>query len=197
MWNERYARPGFFFGTKPAQFLLDHKSCLKPGDRALAVADGEGRNSVYLAAQGLDVTASDFSEVAIKKAKGLAAENNVEVDFKVADLENWNWEPQAYDLVVAIFIQFAGPAFRDEIFAGMQKTLKPGGILLLHGYTPKQIAFATGGPRAVENLYTTEILQSAFSKMQIIENNAYERMVDEGEGHSGMSALIDFVARKT
>ena len=197
MWDERYAKPGFWFGMEPAQFLLEHEKYLKSGDKALAVADGEGRNSVYLAKLGLNVTATDSSEVALKKARGLAKSGNVEVNYQLADLETWNWEADAYDLVVAIFIQFAEPNFRDQIFAGLQKTLRPGGILLLHGYTPKQIEFGTGGPPFVENMYSKQMLKSAFGNMEILHLKAYEREVDEGRGHSGMSALIDMVARKT
>ena len=196
MWNERYAEPGFLFGTEPAQFLREQEKWLQSGQKALAVADGEGRNSVYLAQKGLEVTAIDSSQVALEKAKGLAKTNNVEVNHQFADLENWNWEPQAYDMVVAIFIQFAGPEFRKRIFAGLQKTLRPGGILLLHGYTPKQIEYGTGGPPFVENMYTKEMLQTDFANMEILRLTAYERVVDEGRGHSGMSALIDLVARK-
>ncbi len=196
MWDERYAEPGFLFGTEPAQFLLGQKKWLQAGQKALAVADGEGRNSVYLAHKGLNVTATDSSEVALKKARGLAKSRNVEVNYQLAGLEEWNWEANTYDLVAAIFIQFAGPDFREQIFSGLQKTLKPGGILLLHGYTPKQIEFGTGGPPFVENMYTKEMLQSAFGNMEILHLKAYEREVDEGRGHSGMSALIDLVGRK-
>ncbi len=196
MWNERYAEPGFLFGTEPAQFLLEQEKWLRSGQKALAVADGEGRNSVHLAKLGLSVTATDFSEVALKKARGLAKTNNVEVNYLLADLENWTWEAEAYDLVAAIFIQFAGPDFRKRIFAGLQKTLKPGGVLLLHGYTPKQLEYGTGGPPFVENMYTKEMLQSDFSDLEILRLQDYERNVDEGRGHSGMSALIDLVGRK-
>jgi len=196
MWNERFAGPGFLFGTEPARFLLDHQDRLKPGASALAVADGEGRNSVYMAKRGLRVTAFDSSDVAVNKARGLAATNNVDVNYQVADIDGWSWKEAAHELVVAIFIQFAGPDFRDSIFAGIKKTLKPGGVLLLHGYTPKQIAFGTGGPGIVENLYTLEMLNSAFADMDILHVDAYEREINEGEGHCGMSALIDMVARK-
>ncbi len=196
MWNERYAQAGFLFGTEPARFLVDHQDRLSPGASALAVADGEGRNSVYMAQKGLRVTAFDSSEVAVKKAKGLAAAHNVDVNYQIADIDTWSWKEAAHDLVVAIFIQFSGPEFRDSIFAGMKKTLKPGGVLLLHGYTPKQIAYGTGGPGVAENLYTTQMLNAAFADMDILHIDAYEREINEGEGHCGMSALIDLVARK-
>lgn len=196
MWNKRYAQPGFLFGTEPARFLIEHTSYLKGGENALAIADGEGRNSIFLAKNGLNVTAFDSSEVALEKARKLAAGQKAKVNYQLSGVEDWEWGKNACDLVVAIFIQFAGPEFRDRIFTDLKKTLKPGGVLLLHGYTPKQITYGTGGPPFVENMYTTKILQTAFADMEILELRAYERQVDEGPGHSGMSALIDLVARK-
>ena len=196
MWNERYAKAGYLFGIDPAQFLRDHKSYLKQGLSALAVADGEGRNSVYMAAQGVQVTAMDSADVAVEKAQALAKAAGVKVDFNIADIAKWDWSARAYDLVVGMFIQFVGPEGRAAQFAGMKQAVKPGGHILLHGYTPKQLEFGTGGPRAVENLYTEDMLCEAFSDFEIVELRAYEREIDEGEGHSGMSALVDLVARK-
>jgi len=196
MWNERFAQPGYLFGTEPAQFLRDHSQYLTSGGRALAVADGEGRNSVFLAAQGLEVTAMDGSSVAVDKARTLADERGVKVGFNVADIMEWDWQGEAYDLVVAIFIQFSAPQERDKVFAGFKKTLKKGGTLMLHGYTVEQLEHGTGGPPCAENLYTLEMLKEAFSDMEILHLNAYEREVDEGSAHCGRSALIDLIARK-
>ncbi|MCB1367629.1 MAG: class I SAM-dependent methyltransferase [Rhodobacteraceae bacterium] len=196
MWDERYSEPGFLFGTAPAQFLAEQAEYLQRGLTALAVADGEGRNSVYMAERGMRVTAMDASEVGLAKAKGLAAARSAPVNFVQADLRTWDWQPEAFDLVAAIFIQFADPGFRAEIFAGMTRTLKPGGILLLHGYTPEQVAFGTGGPPNPDYMYTTDMLTEAFGDMDILRLAAYEREVDEGRGHKGRSALIDLVARK-
>lgn len=196
MWDQRYDREDYLFGTEPSRFLRAEADRLTPGLKALAVADGEGRNSVFMAERGLRVIAMDSSPVGLAKARRLAAERGVEVDFREADLRAWDWEPAAFDLVAAIFIQFAEPAFRDAIFAGMVRTLKPGGLLLLHGYTPEQIAHGTGGPRAVENLYTEEMLRAAFSSLEILRLESYEAEIREGEGHAGLSALVDLVARK-
>tara|TARA_R110002167_G_scaffold22935_9_gene81722 strand:+ start:2069 stop:2731 length:663 start_codon:yes stop_codon:yes gene_type:complete len=196
MWDERYAAPGFLFGTEPSQFLKEHRDYLVPGAAALAVADGEGRNSVFLAACGLQVTAMDASHVAVEKARALAAEQGVFVDFHVADILGWDWTPNTYDLVAGIFIQFSPPGERAAVFEGMKRTLKPGGTLLLHGYRPKQIEYGTGGPPHAENMYTEDLLRAAFGDMEILCLAAYDRVVDEGRGHSGMSALIDLVARK-
>ena len=196
MWNDRYAKPGYLFGTEPAQFMPAHKAYLKPGLTALAVADGEGRNSVYMAAQGVQVTAMDSADVAVEKARALAQAAGVEVDFNIADIAKWDWGAKSYDLVVGMFIQFVGAEGRAAQFAGMKQAVKPGGHILLHGYTPKQLEFGTGGPPFVENLYTEDMLRDAFSDFEIVELRAYEREIDEGAGHSGMSALIDLVARK-
>ncbi len=196
MWNERYSEPGFLFGTEPALFLVDHQSWLKRGERALAIADGEGRNSVFLAEKGLRVTAQDASDVAIEKARGLAMAREARVDYQLADLRDWDWQAEPYDLVVAIFIQFAEPVFREQIFEGMKAALKQGGVLMLHGYHPEQINYGTGGPPCAENMYTEEMLATAFADMEILRLEGYVRDVDEGRGHSGRSALIDLIARK-
>ncbi len=196
MWNKRYSEPGFLFGTEPARFLVEQRAYLKRGDKALAIADGEGRNSVFMAENGLEVTAQDSSDVAIDKSRGLAAARGAHVDHVLADLRTWDWAEGEYDLAAAIYIQFAEPEFRDQIFAGLQKTLKPGGVLLLHGYRPKQLEYGTGGPPIAENMYEVDLLRHAFGDMEILRLEAYDREVDEGRGHSGMSALIDLVARK-
>ncbi|MBE2278265.1 MAG: class I SAM-dependent methyltransferase [Rhodobacteraceae bacterium] len=196
MWDERFARDGYLFGTEPADFLRREAGRLAPASRLLCIADGEGRNSVWLAGQGHSVVAMDGSAVGMAKARRLAADRGVTVETHVADIADWDWTARPYDAVVAIFIQFAPPPLRDRIFAGLQAALRPGGLILLHGYTPEQIALGTGGPRAVEQLYTPALLRAAFAGMEILRLAAYRAEVDEGEGHSGPSALIDLVARK-
>lgn len=196
MWNDRYKAPGYLFGTDPAAFLQREAYRLFPGQTALCVADGEGRNSVFLAERGLNVTAMDSSEVAVEKARALASARGVTVDFQVSDVATWNWEERAYDVVVGIFFQFAGPDLRDNIFAGMVRALAPQGLLLLHGYTPAQINYNTGGPRAVENLYTANLLADRFGELEVLNLSEYEADLSEGTQHVGRSALIDFVAQR-
>lgn len=199
-WSERFRNAGddYLFGTAPSRFLALHAFLLGEGSTALSVADGEGRNSVWLAEQGLQVSALEISPVAVEKARKLAAGRGVFVDFQVADLLTWDWPASAYDLVLGVFIQFTGPVERAHIFAGMARALKPGGRLLLHGYTPKQLEYGTGGPKEVENLYTPELLRQAFSGLglEIEELREYEVELQEGVAHRGPSALIDLVARK-
>lgn len=196
MWDDRFDTPDYVFGKAPAAFLVDHATWLKPGLRGLAVADGEGRNSVFMAKHGVETVAMDGSANAIAKARALAAEHGVEVEHHLACILDYHFEPESFDIVAAIFIQFLPPKDRDEVFALMVEALKPGGVLLLHGYTPEQIAHGTGGPRVVENLYTEAMLRTAFSGLDIRELRSYERVLDEGVGHSGRSALIDLVAVK-
>ena len=195
-WNERYAREGYVFGTSPNEFLRRETHRLTPGQSVLAVADGEGRNSVWLAKNGLRVDAVDGSSVAIEKARRLAGMEGVSVTFEEADIETWAWPVSSYDAVVAIFIQFAGPGLRAHIFDGMKQALKPGGLLLLEGYRPEQIAYGTGGPRIAENLYDEQMLRRAFGEFEFLHLASYDADIHEGEGHSGRSALIDLVARK-
>lgn len=196
IWNERYSGEDFFYGTEPNAFLVSQKSVLKPGMSCLAVADGEGRNGVWLAEQGLKVLSVDASTVAIAKAKRLAEQRGVALRFEHADLMQWAWGDKCFDVVAAIFIQFVTSPQREQIFAHIKRCLKPGGLLLLQGYTPRQLEYKTGGPSQVENLYTEEMLRGEFSDMDILHLREHDSVIREGLGHSGMSALIDMVARR-
>lgn len=196
MWDQRYDREDYLFGTEPAGFLQRETMRLSGGDRALCVADGEGRNSVFLAARGLEVTAFDSSTVALAKARRLAEARAVEVDFRQATVEDWDWDAPPFDVVVAIFIQFAAPPLRAQIFAGMDRALRPGGHLLIHGHAPRQVGYGTGGPGARENMYDLLMLREAFAGYRVLHADDYDAGIDEGDGHNGLSALIDFVAIK-
>ena len=195
-WNNRFASESYVFGTRAAAFLVDNAHYIPPGSRVLAPADGEGRNSVFLAELGQRVVATDIAEEGIAKAKKLAKARGVSVEFRQLDLQGWQWPEAEFDAAVAIFIQFAPPAFRDEIFAGLKRTVRPGGVVLLHGYTPKQLEYRTGGPSVVEQLYTEELLRAAFADWELMRLQAYERELDEGAGHKGRSAVIDLIARR-
>lgn len=195
-WNDRFAGEEYLFGTEPNAFLASQRQRLKPGMRALAIADGEGRNGVFLARQGLDVLSTDFSPVALAKAEKLAAGAGVALKTECVDLGNWDWGGPRFDVVAAIFIQFMGPTERSRMFAHIKQVLVPGGLLLLEGYRPKQLDYGTGGPSQVENLYTRELLEREFADMEILHLAEYDAEVNEGTRHKGMSALIDLVARK-
>ncbi len=195
-WNHRFSAEGYLFGKRPNAFLASQAARLAPGMRALSVADGEGRNSVWLAQRGLEVTAFDFSPVAVAKARALAREAGVRVDYHESDIFGWDWSAARYDVVAAIFIQFLAPAQRAAVFADLHATLVPGGLLILQGYRPEQLGYKTGGPPQVENLYTEPMLREAFAGWRILHLASHDDVVDEGEGHRGMSALIDLVAQR-
>ena len=196
IWNERYSGEDYFYGTEPNAFLVSQRERLKPGMRCLAVADGEGRNGVWLAQQGLQVLSVEASPVALAKAQRLAQQRGAEVQFELADLDHWEWGESRFDVVVAIFIQFAPPEQRVHMFANIKRCLKPGGLLLLQGYTPRQLEYKTGGPSQLENLYTETIVRELLSGMEILHLREHDSFISEGKGHHGMSALIDAAARK-
>jgi len=195
-WEARFAVPEYAFGKEPNEFLKSYKNLLPPSGRALAVADGEGRNGVWLAEQGLDVVAIDFSPSAQKKARTLARERHVDVSFIQADVHDWDYPPSAFDIVVEIFAQFSTPVERTVKWAGMRRALKSGGLLVIQGYTPKQLEYGTGGPKQLENLYTRAMLEQAFGDFRNLKIVEEEREIHEGASHAGMSALIGLTARK-
>jgi len=197
-WSARYRDAGddYLFGTAPNKFLASQSAHFGDGMSVLSVADGEGRNSVWLAEQGCTVTATEISPVALEKAARLARGRHIAVDFVAADVFNWEWPDAAFDAVVGIFIQFAGPAERPRMLEGMKQAVKPGGLMFLQGYTPKQLEYRTGGPSTVENLYSEALLREIFADWEIVLLREHEDLIEEGKAHAGRSALIDLVARK-
>ncbi len=195
-WDARFAAPEYIFGTEPNQFLVREASRLAPGAKVLDVACGEGRNAVWLAGLGCQVTGFDVSPLALDKARRLAATKQVQVEWLQADVRTWEWAPAAFDAVACIFIQFASPAERARLFAGFRETLRPGGLVLLQGYTPKQLEYRTGGPGELSHLYTEGMLREAFDGWDILQLREYEADLAEGTKHVGRSALIELVARR-
>lgn len=195
-WDKRYSTDKYVFGQEPSIALTERHSMFLPNQTALAIADGEGRNSVYLSSLGLQVHAVDGSSVALEKAARLAQSRQVQIEFEHADVFHWQWPKDTYDHVVGIFIQFAMPGLRERLFRNMVEAIKPGGHLLLHGYRPEQVALGTGGPPTPEPMYTSELLRDAFSGLEILELTEENRTIEEGKGHRGESALITLVAKK-
>ena len=195
-WEARFSVGEYLFGERPNAYLASKAGLLAQGSRALSIADGEGRNSVWLAEHGLRVDAFDFSPTAVAKAERLALSRGVRVGFNVCETFAWNWAPSAYDLVAAIFIQFASPAVRERLFPLMKQTLKPGGLLILQGYRTEQLQYGTGGPPERDHLYTEALIRELLQDMDILELRCYDEPVDEGKGHPGMSALMGVVARR-
>jgi SAM-dependent methyltransferase len=196
MWDQRFSGTDYLFGREPNDYLRSKAPLLPAGGSVLCVADGEGRNSVWLAKQGLKVQAFDISEVGVAKARLLASEAGVYVDYTVADCEQYDWAAQSHDGVVAVFIQFADPEMRERLFTNMVRALKPGGVLILQGYTPRQLDYKTGGPGQLSHLYTADLMREAFKDLRIVELVEYEAELNEGARHAGRSALLGLVATK-
>lgn len=195
-WNARFAGADFAFGTEPNTWLRERAGALPPGGRVLCVADGEGRNSVWLARQGFAVDAFDLSELGVAKARRLAAAHGVTVHHAVADGGALAWPEGVYDGVVAIFVQYATPPERARLFANMVRCMRPGGVLMLLGYTPRQLVYRTGGPGIDSHLYTEALLREAFAGLAIERIDEFDAELAEGTSHAGLSALIGLVARK-
>lgn len=196
-WDQRYRGEDYLFGTEPAAFLVREAGRFEAGQRVLCVADGEGRNSAWLASRGLVVDAFDPSPVAVGKAERLARERGVDVGFAVAGVDDYAWPLASVDGVVAVFVQFAPPEQRRVMFRRMRDALVPGGTLLLHGYRVEQLEYGTGGPPIASHLYTEGQLRAELDGLEIESVREYDAVVREGTGHVGMSALIDVVATRT
>jgi cyclopropane fatty-acyl-phospholipid synthase-like methyltransferase len=194
-WETRFGAPGYLFGMEPSVFLKAQAHRLRAGASALSVADGEGRNGVWLAEQGLDVLTIDYSPTALAKAQKLAQERGVRVRTEVVDVTTWRWPTAAFDVIVAIFIA-VDVADRPAFFANLKAALKPGGLLLMQSYRPEQLNYKTGGPPDAARMCTRDILQAAFGDLAELEIREHDSVLNEGTAHVGMSALIDLVGKK-
>jgi cyclopropane fatty-acyl-phospholipid synthase-like methyltransferase len=180
-WNARFDQEEFIFGKEPNDYLVEQSTkYLKSKNSVLSIADGEGRNGVWLAKQGMHVTAFDISELAVTKAKQLAKDNQVQIQYRLCDIDSFDWRANQYDAVIAIFIQFANPAMRARIFNQIQLALKSGGLFILQGYTAKQLEYKTGGPSLIEHLYTEKMIRDLAIGFQILDLRCYEKELSEG-----------------
>lgn len=197
-WNERFDKKEFIFGKEPNEYLVEQASrYLEPNSSVLCIADGEGRNGVWLAKQGMRVTGFDVSDIALAKANQFATDSEVNIQYSLCDTDSFDWQANLYDAVIGIFIQFADPEMRTRIFKQIHQTLKPGGLFILQGYTPKQLEYKTGGPSLIEHLYTEEMIRELSQGYEILDLQCYEKELSEGARHAGMSALLGMVAKKS
>jgi SAM-dependent methyltransferase len=195
MWDDRYAGEEYFYGTKPNDFLKISAHLLKPHSNILCLAEGEGRNAIYLASLGHQVTAVDYSESGKKKAMELARKRNVEIDYQLSDLMDFDFGQNKWDAVISIFCHLP-QAIRFKIHANVERSLKVGGIFILESYNPEQLTQNTGGPKNIDMLYTPEIIKKDFSTLhwETLRNN--KREVLEGIGHTGLSFVVQAVGIK-
>ena len=194
MWDEKYNDEEYVYGTEPNDFLKEHVEQLPKG-RVLCLADDEGRNSVFLAEQGFDVTAVDASSVGLNKAQQLASERGVKITTQVVDLAEFSWEADAWDAIVSIFCHLP-PPLRAKVHSGVVQSLRPGGTFLLEAYTPKQLEWKTGGPPVAALMMELAPLKQELSGLEVTHGVEVERYIEEGKGHKGQSAVVQFIAKK-
>jgi len=194
MWDERYDTPGYIYGTEPNTFLATVASRI-PRGRVLSLADGEGRNGVFLATLGYDVTSVDASPVGLAKAQKLAGAQEVKITTLLADLAEYSIGVGTWAGIVSIFCHLP-PRLRRRVHAGVVQGLVPGGLFVLEAYSPDQLRHGTGGPSDAELLPTLELLRSELSGLDFLHGVEVERDVREGTLHQGRSAVVQVVARK-
>ncbi|CAK9092848.1 unnamed protein product, partial [Durusdinium trenchii] len=195
LWDRRYSKQGFAYGTDPNTFLLENISLLPTSGKTLLLGEGEGRNAVYLASRGLSVTAIDISKVGLSKARRLAEERGVKIKTVAADLAEFDFGVECWDLIVSIFCHLPF-AVRAKIHQATANSLRDGGMLLIEAFSPKQLKYNTGGPPDEERLVTVELLQEDFKTLEVLLCREVERPVEEGRYHTGLSSVVQFVARR-
>ncbi|APE30664.1 SAM-dependent methyltransferase [Halomonas aestuarii] len=196
MWDERYDTDDYLYGTEPNDFLRERVDLIgEPPKRVLCLADGEGRNGVYLARLGHQVLSVDASPVGQRKAARLAEREGVPLETLLADLTEHVFPAEAFDAVVSIFCHVPS-AGRPHLHRQVIRTLEPGGILILEAYTPAQVPRDTGGPDTPDRTPTATELEAAYADLEILWSREFDRPVIEGRGHTGLGAVVQFVARK-
>lgn len=194
MWDQRYATEGYQYGTTENDFLRRVAPQLPLG-RCLCLAEGEGRNAVFLAGLGQQVTAVDASSVGLKKAQQLALRRGVEIETCATDLADFVIKPESWDCIVSIYCHVA-PEIRTDLHRRVVAGLRPGGLLVLEAYRPEQLAYGTGGPPAVEKLMSLEQLRGELNGLDFQHAVELERDVIEGKLHTGKGAVVQLLALK-
>ena len=194
-WDERFSQDGFFYGKEPNDFLKDNISVFKKQGDLLCLGEGEGRNAVFLATQGFQVTAMDGSQEGFKKLALLAQEKKVIVRTDVADLVDYSMGDKKWDGIVSIWCHLSKPIWKN-VLRKVAIALRPGGVFLLESYTPEQIKFGTGGPPTADWMATLSELKEAFHDFEFVKAQEIHREVHEGKAHHGPSAVVQFIAVK-
>jgi len=192
-WNKRYAGDDYLYGTEPNSFLVAQYKVLR--EPVLSLSEGEGRNAVFLASRGLEVVCVDISAVALEKAKRLAKSRGVEITTIVCDLEDFEPEERRYGSVVSISAHLPSRV-RHRLYPLIEQSLRPGGTIVLEAYSENQLSRDTGGPKDVDMLMTVDKLRREFPNCEPLLLRDIEREVSEGEGHTGMASVVQFIARR-
>lgn len=194
-WNERYSEETYAYGTNPNDFLKENIRLFAPQANILCLAEGEGRNAVFLAANGCNVSAVDQSDVGKVKALKLAEQQNVSIDYNIGDLGSYDMGQEKWDGIVSIWAHTPS-SMRRYVFSAIKAGLKPGGIFLLEGYNIQQLEYKTGGPKEADMFFSLEELKEVFSGYEILHAANKIRDIEEGAYHAGASSVVQFVARR-
>lgn len=192
-WDERFGGADYFYGTQPNDFLAAQATQLR--GPVLSLAEGEGRNAVFLAQQGLDVLGVDASAAGLQKAELLAQQRGVCIRTQQADLAVYAPAEGAWGAVVSIFAHLPG-ALRAQLYPKVQAALRPGGLLVLEAYSEQQPGYGTGGPQALDLLMSVDKVRAGFPGLEPVLLQQIEREVVEGQGHTGLASVVQFVGRK-
>jgi SAM-dependent methyltransferase len=195
MWDERYNSEEYAYGKAPNNFLEENYNAIPKG-KVLSLAEGEGRNAVFLAKQGYSVSAVDGSQVGLRKAKKLAEENNVEIEFVQADLIDFDIGENRWDGIISIFCPLPS-AVRKALHTKVVSGLKKNGIFLLEAYTPDQLKHGTGGGRSADTMTSKGSLVAELNGLKFLHLMELERNVVEGAYHTGLGAVVQLIAQKT
>lgn len=194
-WDTRYDSEEYYYGTEPNDFLRKSVDSIPSGGTVLCIAEGEGRNAVYLATEGFRVTAVDGSSVGLDKLKRLAKERGVIVETRVVDLSDFEIKPNSWDAIVAIWCHIPAK-LRKSIHRASVMGLKPRGVFIHESYHPRQLQYKTGGPPTADLMLTADVLASELGGLHFEYLMEIDREVHEGKGHNGMSAVVQAIARK-
>jgi len=193
MWDQRFSSDSYIYGTEPNDFLAQHAREIPGTGPVLCLAEGEGRNAVYLAGLGYTVTAVDASAVGLAKAQKLAETRGVVINTIVADLAEFDPGQEQWAGIVSIFCHLPA-AIRTALHGKLANALKPGGVLLLEAYTPAQLAFKTGGPPIAEMMMSKDTLKAELNGLRFAHLQELERDIIEGSGHTGRGAVVQAIA---
>lgn len=194
-WNERYQDTNYAYGEKPNDFLQQNASIFKKAGKILSLGEGEGRNGVFLAEHGYDVRGVDFSKKGQTKALALAKSRNVNINYDISDIAEYDLGENKWDGVISIFFPIS-EKIRMRLFHAIKLSLKEGGIFLLEAYNKKQLDFDTGGPKDITYLLSLDEVADMFHDFEVAMARDIERTINEGDLHNGLSSVTQFIARK-
>jgi SAM-dependent methyltransferase len=195
VWDDRYRSEGYYYGTEPNDYLKAKAPQLSAKANILCLAEGEGRNAAYLASLGHQVTAVDFSEVALEKLKVLAAQKKVHIETVRADLNEFNLGADRWDAIVSIWCHLPS-SVRERVHGQIATALRKDGLFILEAYTPRQIPLKTGGPKDPDMLPTKNLLKAELLNLQVLEAHELRREISEGIGHQGTSEVVQFLGKR-